>query len=165
MTKQNETKTPAQNLRAALKAAGYKASAISVRSRHGSLNVAIKDKAIALDNVEEIANGFSNVRRCEASGEILSGGNTFVFVQYAEKVREEFKTAAEAIGEIPMGGEIVTPNGSIICRPIGAGFNAQFSAQEFGGLCPVDGHKYYNTVKRAYSLDRAIEALHRIGQY
>lgn len=164
-TMTNQHKTPAQNLRAELKAAGYKPSAISVRSRHGSLNITIKDKTIALDKVQEIANGFSNVRRCEASGEILSGGNTFVFVQYGEKVKEEFGMIAEAIGEIAMGAEVSTPSGSIICRPIGAGFNSQFSAQQFGGLCPVDGGKYYNTIARTFSLDQAIEALYRIGQY
>ena len=165
MTKQTETKTPAQKLRAALKAAGYKPSAISVRNPRGSLNVAIKDKAIPLDAVKEIARSFESVSRCHVSGEILCGGNTFVFVKYAEKVEQEFDAMAEAIGEIPMGGEIETPKGSIICRPIGAGFNSQFSAQVFGGICPVDGGKYHNTIARTFSLDRAIEALHAEGKY
>lgn len=165
MTKQTETKTPAQKLRAALKAAGYKPSAISVRNPRGAFNVTIKDKAIPLDAIEEIARSFESVSRCHVSGEILSGGNTFVFVQYADTVEKEFEAIAEAIGEIPMGGQIETPKGSIICRPIGAGFNTQYSAQIFGGICPVDGRKYYNTVARTFSLDGAIAALHNVAQY
>ena len=68
MTKQTETKTPTQKLRAELKAAGFKPSAISVRkSSGGAIYVYIKDRGIALEAVEEIANGLQRdpPMRCE----------------------------------------------------------------------------------------------------
>lgn len=47
----------------------------------GSYHVKVK-KVVPLSKVSEIANKQESYERCEASGEILMGGNTFVFVEY-----------------------------------------------------------------------------------
>jgi len=85
--------TPAQTLRAALKAAGFNARRVTVRQSHSSLYVSIRDAGASLSEVEAIANKFSVVRRCEATGEILSGGNTFVNVAYTDELVEPAKAA------------------------------------------------------------------------
>jgi len=57
---------------------------VSVRERPGgwsySISLTIKDAEVDAEAVWEIANRSTSVDRCEASGEILSGGNTFVSV-------------------------------------------------------------------------------------
>lgn len=85
--------TPAQALRAALKAVGYNARRVTVRASHSSLYVSIRDAAASLSAAEAIANQFSVVRRCEKTGEILSGGNTFVNVAYTDELVEPAKAA------------------------------------------------------------------------
>lgn len=84
---------PAQALRAALKAAGYNARRVTVREGNSSLQVSIRDAWVSLSKVEAIANKFSVVRHCETTGEILSGGNTFVRVAYVDQIVEPVKAA------------------------------------------------------------------------
>jgi len=43
--------------------------------------VVIKDESIDKEAVEKIAYPFEEVDRCEVTGEVLAGGNTFVFVK------------------------------------------------------------------------------------
>jgi hypothetical protein len=85
--------TPAQALRAALKAAGFNARRVTVRQSYSSLYVSLRDAGASLSEVEAIANKFSVVSRCEATGEILSGGNTFVNVAYTDEIVEPAKAA------------------------------------------------------------------------
>jgi hypothetical protein len=55
---------------------------LSVRLEHySSYEIALK-KIVPISKVEEVVSHLKSVRRCQASGEILSGGNTFVFVSY-----------------------------------------------------------------------------------
>ena len=78
--------TPAQTLRAALKAAGFNARRVTVRQNHSTLYVTIRDAWTSLTQVKAIADKFEVVRRCEASGEILCGGNIFVDVRYTDEL-------------------------------------------------------------------------------
>lgn len=87
------TTNTVQALRAALKAAGFNARRVTVRESYSSLNVTIRDAAVSLSAVESIAKKFSVVRYCEKTGEILSGGNTFVNVAYADELVEPAKAA------------------------------------------------------------------------
>jgi hypothetical protein len=73
---------PADRLRAALKAAGFNARHVSVRHDHSTLRVTIRDASVSLTQVEAIAGPFESVRRCEATGEILLGGNCYVDCRY-----------------------------------------------------------------------------------
>jgi hypothetical protein len=78
----------AGELRAALKAAGYSTRRVSVRQDHSTLRVTVRDASASLSKISAIAQRFESVRRCEATGEILCGGNTYVEIKYsAELVR------------------------------------------------------------------------------
>jgi hypothetical protein len=81
-----------KKIRAALAAAGYRKTDVSVYSKRYSLGstvyVTIKRAEIPLAAVALIAAAGENVRRDE-SGEILGGGNIFVETRYAEGVEIE----------------------------------------------------------------------------
>jgi len=85
--------TPAQTLRASLKAAGFNARRVTVRDNHSTLYVTIRDAWASLTEVKAIADEFRVVHRCEATGEILCGGNTFVDVRYTDELIEPTKAA------------------------------------------------------------------------
>lgn len=85
--------TPAQaakTIRAALKAQlGANARHISVRAQSysmgSSIRVDIKSMRFSKADVERIAREQEHVRRCEATGEILNGGNQYVWVDYTRE--------------------------------------------------------------------------------
>lgn len=56
---------------------------MTVRAPHSTLDVTIHDSSISLTRTTEIASPFEVVRRDQATGEILSGGNTYVDIAYA----------------------------------------------------------------------------------
>ena len=61
---------------------------VSVRSPYyGCVNVEVHDATADYDAVKEIAKRQKSISRCEASGEILCGGNTFIFVEYSERAQ------------------------------------------------------------------------------
>lgn len=80
------TKEAAATIRQALKARGWNSRMISVRgdnySLGSSIRVTIKSDSIPMQVVRDIATGVEEIDRCEVTGEILSGGNRFVFVDY-----------------------------------------------------------------------------------
>jgi len=93
----------AKKIRKALKDKGFNIKDFSVRSRSGSLsssvNVFIKNIKVDIDEVKEITRRFKEIDYCEASGEILGGGNTFVFVEYDWEVLQEASKAKYAQAE------------------------------------------------------------------
>ena len=86
------TAIEAKRIRTELKARGISTKQVSVRTHNysmgSSLNIRIKDPKGLKSLVEKIANESERVSRCEVSGEILSGGNRFVFVDYASEAIE-----------------------------------------------------------------------------
>lgn len=88
---------PADRLRAALKQAGFNSRQVSVRHDHSTLRVTIRDASVSLTRVQEIAGAFESVRRCEATGEILLGGNCYVDTEYDDKVIKPLKTEIAAL--------------------------------------------------------------------
>lgn len=64
----------ADNLRAALKQAGFNARKVTVRQHHSTLYVTVRDASASLSRVTEIAGQFEQVRRDHATGEIFCGG-------------------------------------------------------------------------------------------
>lgn len=96
------TKETAAAIRTALKTAGYRRDVVSVRVSGGSVEVTVKSATIKFSRVEEIAGKFEKIDRCYATGEILCGGNTFVFVRADEDMMDkriaEVRVAAEAAG-------------------------------------------------------------------
>ncbi|GGA92800.1 hypothetical protein [Puia dinghuensis] len=85
----NSTK---QSITEALKKAGYNARQVSVRNRNGgyssSLTITIRDASVNYEVVEQIGKNHKHVHYDEHSGEILSGGNTFVETDYTDQVRD-----------------------------------------------------------------------------
>ena len=69
------------------KAHGWTSRQVSVRkdsySMGASIYVVIRDASVSKSDVEAIANKQQSVRCCEASGEILNGGNIYVSVKYS----------------------------------------------------------------------------------
>lgn len=70
-----------------LKKKGYTSRQVSVTKRRGGFNVAIrlliKDMLnVDLDFIDSIVKKYESFDRDERTGEIFSGGNTFIFVEY-----------------------------------------------------------------------------------
>lgn len=70
-------------IRQALKEHGYNNRKVGVRHDGYAIWLTIKDLAIDIKEIEQLAKGYESYERDEFTGEILSGGNTFVFVNYA----------------------------------------------------------------------------------
>jgi len=92
-------KEKAKTIRKELKQRGIKAS---VRmSGGGAINIDLKDLTVNKEEVEEFAKQFESIRRCEATHEILEGGNDFIFVQYdwdiLTEARDNYLDLAEQI--------------------------------------------------------------------
>lgn len=109
----------AKDIRNALKAKGWGILQVSVRndsySMGSTVRVRVRDAAVPLAEVIEIAERYQNVRRDE-SGDILSGGNSFVDVEYDRTALAEH--AAVALEQLRAGRDTfgpfhVDPKGSV----------------------------------------------------
>lgn len=69
-------------IRKELKEHGYNNRRVSVRYDGYAIWVTVKEFEIDIKEIENIANKYENYSIDERTGEILSGGNTFVFVDY-----------------------------------------------------------------------------------
>lgn len=78
---------------------------VSVRKGSGghSINVYIHDPCVELSAVESIARRAESIQRCEITGEIMQGGNTFVFVEYSDKAEHAVMVSHSAMIEDIMG--------------------------------------------------------------
>jgi len=85
----NDPKEIRQQLKAEL---GFNARQVSLRAeRHGTLTFTIRDTNVSFDDVldiREFASKFERIHRCEITHEILSGGNTFVYVRMTDEVED-----------------------------------------------------------------------------
>ena len=115
--------TEADRCRAALKAAGYGAKQVTVRddgsNTHTSLRLTIRDAAVSISHVEAIAGAFERIHRCHATGEILSGGNTFVDVNYTDVIVKAVAAPVEARirGEQPNRTVYAAPFARVYVEP------------------------------------------------
>lgn len=84
-------------IRAALKAKGYTSKQVSVRAERfsmgSSITVRIKDATVPLSVVRDIAFPYGHIDRCAITGEILSGGNTYLEVEYTREARQAHSDA------------------------------------------------------------------------
>jgi len=87
----------ANTLRAALKQAGFNARMVTVRERHSTLHVTIRDASASLTKVKSIAAPFESVSRDHATGETLCGGNVYVRVAYADSLVTPVKASILAV--------------------------------------------------------------------
>jgi len=100
--------TRANQIRAALKQAGFSARQVTVRERHEALHVSIRQESVSLTKVQAIAKQFEVVRRDHATGEVLCGGNTYVRVEYVDAVVAPIKAAILAVLEPAPSDEYVS---------------------------------------------------------
>lgn len=101
---------PAALIRADLKSElGLTARQVSVRTSRGSaVNIEIKDPTADFAQIEAIASRQEVIHR-DGFGEILGGGNTFVFVHWSTEARTErasrhLSSATKAIAELEAAG-------------------------------------------------------------
>jgi len=66
---------------------GYNAKQVSVGSKNGNCTFTIRDAKVNKGKVKEFANNFEKIDRCQMTGEILLGGNTFVNVYSTDEVK------------------------------------------------------------------------------
>lgn len=103
-------KESAKQLRKELKnKLGVNSRQVSVRSSRNSIDVTIKDLTVNFSEVEKIANTYESIRRDHATGEILSGGNTYISVGYSYDTMEE-----EAKKLMPKAKEIINNNKDLV---------------------------------------------------
>lgn len=80
-------------MKAALKKASIDTRFISIRHKwcgySESYRVEIKTEAIDREKVRRICNNFESIDRDERTGEILAGGNTYVWVDYCWDIRKK----------------------------------------------------------------------------
>ncbi len=82
------TTQKAATIRNELKTFGINSRMVSVSVPHyGSIRVVIRVATVALSLVEAVANKHESIDR-DQFGEILSGGNTFVWVSYSDEARD-----------------------------------------------------------------------------
>lgn len=101
-------------IRSELKARGWNARAVSVRADRYSMGatiyVTVKRSDVPISTVRTIAQAQERVDRCERTGEILSGGNIFVRVEYARDVLDAatapIATRLAAVKEIGVAVEL-----------------------------------------------------------
>jgi len=84
----------AKDVKKVLKENNINTKSISVRCKivgyDFSINVTLKDLSLPKPLIEEIlTKEFESYERDEFSGEILAGGNTYVFVEYDYKIKDE----------------------------------------------------------------------------
>lgn len=88
-----------------LKAAGIPRAAYRIRVQgcgySNSVHIYVKDLAVSIDEVKRIAYQYESIDRDERTGEILEGGNTYVFVEYdfdtLQAAQEKYLAQAEGI--------------------------------------------------------------------
>lgn len=80
---------------------GLTARDVSVRSdcysMGSTIHVTIKIPHVQISRVTEIAKAFESVSRCAETGEVLSGGNTHVEVEYSDEALLPLRTQFEGI--------------------------------------------------------------------
>jgi hypothetical protein len=85
----------AQEIRQELKKLNITNKQVSVRSDSSSINLKVKDLTVDIDALKNIGKKHESISYCEYSQEILSGGNTFVFVSYDWEFERDLKETAE----------------------------------------------------------------------
>jgi len=142
----------AKAIRQALKAEhGWTSRDISVRSENysmgSSVDLKIKRAGIDPETVTRIANAESYIRYDERTGEILGGGNRFVFVDFDHKLERQVTEPLERLLEALPDGER---------RPIVAGVTVRREDRMFYIDLPNGGD---------WSDMYATAAAHRIGRH
>lgn len=108
-----------------LKDHGYNRTKVSVSKKRDAYYCTIKDIHIEKKTIEDLVNQFERISYDEYSGEILSGGNTYVFVDYDDKLIDniEKKYKEKALNAVKnalrnLGHYVSVGDGLEICYPM-----------------------------------------------
>lgn len=69
----------------------YKANGIKASVRSDAISIKVEVKEGSVKKATELATKFERISRCEATGEILSGGNFYVSVVPCQEMQDAFK--------------------------------------------------------------------------
>lgn len=139
------TKESAARLRQEFKSRGWNARKVSVRTEYysmgSSIHVMIRDAAVSYEEVCRVACGAESIRRCEVSGDILSGGNTYVHVTLSREA-EAALTASYLPTVVAAIAEASEADNSFSEHPVGdTGIQLQrFDDHRFNLRGLPDGH-------------------------
>jgi hypothetical protein len=113
----------AATIRAAIKERwGLSSRQVSVRAEEysmgSSVNVRVKAAGAPLAAIEELARSVAErIRRDDATGEILSGGNRFVFVEWlGDLVRRVERPLRARLERLPVGSSVAPVPGVAVVR-------------------------------------------------
>ena len=157
-------------IREALKAAGYNRTRVGVTSESfsmgSSVTVTIKDPTVDFEEVERIANTRESIRRCEYSGEILSGGNTYIHVYTTKEVDEALaapyvEACAAAYAQIEGNTLIPVEGTTVLLGHDGAPHNVSVWLDGFQGITWTDGEDFHSV---ALKVARVIKAAEKEGE-
>lgn len=95
----------AAQVKRVLKEAGINTKSIRVSVRPSAMDVRILDAKVSKAEVEKVLAQFESVNKCEMTGEYLSGGNFFVFVQYRCELPNDAMEAALTLNWAWLDGE------------------------------------------------------------
>lgn len=87
----------ANDIKKELREEGISTKGVSIRVDCRAIRVWIKNPNVSSSAVKEILSKYESISYCYASGEILSGGNTYVFVHYDIDYDKEKEFKQEAI--------------------------------------------------------------------
>lgn len=94
MTNAERSKAIRDRIKAEL---GYNSRQVGIRSSDcgysDETRITVKDLSCDIDAIKKIAESFESIRYDEYSGEILSGANTYIFVDYDYRILNEAKQA------------------------------------------------------------------------
>ena len=180
--KAEKPKSKSQEIKETLKKLGYTNRQISVTSRNGgyssSINVKIKSLDVDIKKVKDAVSKYEKVSHDERSGEILSGGNTFVFVEFdynlfkneAKKYLEKAKNIVSKNADIEKGrGVTIEEDGRYVLKYTP---NLHYGPSEISILLRPKNFKELNfyvldTKERysAYNVESVAEAIAKFHYY
>ena len=163
------SRATAAQIRKALKAElGLNARQVGVRTSPCTYSTAITvtiKVPIAKSKVKAIAGRAESIRRCEASGEILQGGNTYLTVEYAYGVLEalyenklptiEFCKQKPGQGAKVLGAEVWFDNydNTYVVTDSGDGYERAYDAKSAGRILALWKLEKDATVPTSKGLD------------
>jgi hypothetical protein len=147
-------------IRVEYKRKGWTPKDVSVRSEYFSMGeavrITIKSAAVPLRDARAIAEKYDRMRRCEYSGEILSGGNLYVSVSVSEEARKA--KAAQFVPAVERAIALLNPDDNIL-QPIVPGYHVGRNPNTSFSLWGESRHiiQASNAAEIAYELAVALE--------
>ncbi len=122
------------NIAKAIKELGYNSRQVSIKSDSCSYRITVRDPKVNIEKVEAAVKPLESVSYDERTQEILSGGNTFIFVYASEEVKEAWANQYLPMLEL-VADKVEKDKGLRIDEDyvlFGTGYEGQFGLSYFG---------------------------------